>query len=137
MGMYSESIARYRAFFKPEQLQIFLFEDVEKDSGQVLQRIVQFLGLSDTHFSSVATRNRAVLPRSEKFEAWIFQLGALPSESAMLFKIQETLFSQNTRLKLRRRLLDPLLLKLRWLNKFRPGIEPETRKWMIDTYYRE
>ena len=55
----------------------------------------------------------------------------------MLLKIQETLFSQNTRLKLRRRLLDPLLLKLRWLNKFRPGIEPETRKWMIDTYYRE
>ena len=55
----------------------------------------------------------------------------------MLSKIQETVFSQATRLKLRRRLLDPLLLKLRRLNRFRPAIEPATRQWMIDTYYRE
>jgi hypothetical protein len=137
MGLYSESIQRYRALFRPEQIKIFLFEDLQGYPQRVILEIAQFLGLSERfQFRSVAKRNFALVPRSARFEGFITRLGALPAESRVLLAIQQTLFSQDARLKLRRRFLDPLLIWLERRNRYRPVLAPETRRWLIE-YYRE
>ncbi len=136
MGLYSRSLTRYRELFRPDQLKIFLFEELQENPSSMVQAIAEFFGLSDrVQFGTVIKRNFAAVPRSIGFEALITGLGTLPTDSRVLVRLQQKLFSQDTRLKLRRRLLDPLLMRLKRCNRYRPALDPETRRWLID-YYR-
>ncbi|MDJ0742751.1 MAG: sulfotransferase domain-containing protein [Xenococcaceae cyanobacterium MO_167.B27] len=51
LGKYASQLESYLDFFKPHQIHIVLYEDIQSDSEVVLQKIFQFLGVDPTHKS--------------------------------------------------------------------------------------
>ena len=62
-GLYAKRIARYQGLFPPEQLRIYLYEDLDRDTLAVVEDIYQFIGVDPTFRPDVSVRYNAK-PRS-------------------------------------------------------------------------
>lgn len=50
LGLYSEQIELIHKYFPPNQLKIFLYEDLAKNTDQICKNIFEWLRLTDTEF---------------------------------------------------------------------------------------
>ena len=67
MGFYHEQLARYREVFAPEQIKIYLYEDLEGDPAGVVRDAYGFLGVDASFVPKPPARYNATgIPRSRK-----------------------------------------------------------------------
>jgi hypothetical protein len=66
-GFYFEHLTRWYSLFEPEQLTVFLFEDLVRDAGALMRRTYSFLGVDET-FALPTTEafNASVVPRNQR-----------------------------------------------------------------------
>lgn len=63
-GFYYEQLQRYFAIFKPEQIKIYLYEDLATDSTAVTQDIARFLGIDDNFTPELTRKNVSGIPKN-------------------------------------------------------------------------
>ena len=63
-GFYYEQLQRYFAIFKPEQIKIYLYEDLAVDSTALVQDIASFLGVDDTFTPDLTRKNVSGIPKN-------------------------------------------------------------------------
>jgi hypothetical protein len=98
-GLYSEQLKRYLDLFPKEQIRIYLFEDLKRDSLGLMREIYDFLGV-DSSFTpnNNAIFNAGKVPRSVKLQFFIKQ--KLPKYLCKIHfpkykKIQEIILDAN------------------------------------------
>lgn len=64
-GRYMEQLDRYRTLFKPEQLLVLIYEDIERNPEEFMKRIYAFLGI-DTSFVSSMLHEQINVARTPK-----------------------------------------------------------------------
>ncbi|WP_299487742.1 sulfotransferase domain-containing protein [Acaryochloris sp. IP29b_bin.137] len=66
-GFYWKSLSRYTNIVEPNNLKIFLFENLKHDTPRVLQDICRFLSVDDTYFlgNYSPTFNQAGIPKNK------------------------------------------------------------------------
>lgn len=57
VGLYSQQIQRYRQYFGPDQLKIFLYEDLRQNQAAVIQEMFDFLGLDPAFQPDTSSRH--------------------------------------------------------------------------------
>ena len=72
MGLYYEQIRRYRATFAPDQLRVYLYDDLDRDPAATIADIFGFLDV-DTSFTPDLSRrpNQGYVPRSRRVHALV------------------------------------------------------------------
>lgn len=130
VGLYGEQLARYLSVFPPEQMKIFLYEDLETNPKAVIEQILRFLNL-DRRFRirRPARVNVSGYPRSQQLHAFLTQPNAIS-------KGLSPFMDEGARRRIRTQVWDSVLTGLRQWNLQKPALEPEVRRWLID-YYRE
>lgn len=67
MGFYHEQLSRYYAAFEPEQIKVYLYEDLNDDPSSVLKDLYSFLDVDDSFVPDVSARyNASGVPRNER-----------------------------------------------------------------------
>jgi hypothetical protein len=56
LGFYASQLQRYYERFEPDQIGVFLYDDLERDPVGLLQSIYRFLGVSDSFVPDVSRR---------------------------------------------------------------------------------
>lgn len=64
VGFYYDGIKRYLETFEPEQIKIYLNEELIKDSVKVSQDIYQFLGVDDSFVPDITRKNISGVPKN-------------------------------------------------------------------------
>ena len=64
VGFYYEQIKRYFDLFDREQIKIYSNEDLQADSGAIVQDACRFLGVEDTFMPDLTRRNVSAIPKS-------------------------------------------------------------------------
>lgn len=130
MGLYGDQLTRYMSLFPPDHIKVFLFEDLAQNPGELITSIAHFLGLSQSfETQALARHNVSGYPRNAKLHAFLTQPNIISS-------LLRPILSESTRLKLRLRVWDVLLRKLRQSNLNKPGMQADVRNWLIG-YYRD
>ena len=71
-GFYHEQLSRYYDLFGPEQIRVYLYEDLKEDPVGMTQSIFRFLGVDDAFVPDTSRRhNVARIPRSRALQAFI------------------------------------------------------------------
>ena len=123
LGMYHEQLEQYFAVFPPEQIRVYLYEDMLTDSLHMLRDIFQYLGVEDDFIPNMDVRYSASGLAKSKAVDWA--LNKLRAARPMAERL------------LRKRQLDYLLriaAKVHAQNLFKPQLTPETRDWLIQQY---
>ncbi len=123
LGFYGQQLSRYLEFFSPDQIKIFLFEDLYSSPIQLYRELFEFLGV-DASFQPSAgehARNTSALPKSRRLH------NALTKPS-----ILRSLVRGVTPRRLR-------VTGLKWVGARRktikpPGITPDERSRLIEGY---
>ena len=63
-SFYHEQLQRYFNLFKPEQIRIYLYEDLAADSTAVVQDIARFLEVNDSFTPDLTRKNVSGIPKS-------------------------------------------------------------------------
>ena len=63
-GFYYQQLQRYFEIFAPEQIEIYLYEDLAKDSTGVIQNITRFLEVDDTFAPDLERKNVSGIPKN-------------------------------------------------------------------------
>lgn len=63
-GFYYEQLQKYFAIFKPEQIKIYLYEDLADDSTAVIQDLSGFLGVDDSFTPDLTRKNVSGIPKN-------------------------------------------------------------------------
>ncbi len=64
VGFYYAQVKRYLENFQPEQIKIYLHEELEDNSIAVAQDVYKFLGVNDTFTPDLTKRNVSGIPKS-------------------------------------------------------------------------
>ena len=64
-GFYYEQLKRYFAVFEPEQIQVYLYDELRANSLKVTQDIYQFLGVKKNFVPRLTKRNISKMPRNK------------------------------------------------------------------------
>ncbi|MEM8502897.1 MAG: sulfotransferase domain-containing protein [Cyanobacteria bacterium P01_D01_bin.1] len=64
VGFYYEQIKRYFDLFEREQIKIYLNENLQADSGAVVQDACRFLNIEDTFTPDLTHRNVSAIPKN-------------------------------------------------------------------------
>ncbi|MDP9351064.1 MAG: sulfotransferase [Chloroflexota bacterium] len=56
MGLYGEQLERYYSLFAPEQIRVFLYEDLVQRPEEMLQECYQFLGVDDEYVPDMSIK---------------------------------------------------------------------------------
>lgn len=120
MGFYSIQFKRYFDIYQPEQIKIFLYEDLKHNPLRVIHEILTFLEIDSTFHPDVSERhNQSFIARSDGLKRFLKNEGAVKTI-------------------LRRSLPDALLQKgyntLTSLNKKRPSMDKKTRNFLVDVF---
>lgn len=117
-GFYAEHLNRYLDIFPKENILVMFFDDIKKDSVGFLREIFEFIGVDPNYDSSLADQ-RVNTSDSKK----------LLVKSKPLYYVSKAT---------RKLYLDSLATKLEDMNRATlPPMTKETRKWLIDNYYRD
>jgi hypothetical protein len=71
MGFYHEQLKRYYELFEPEQIRVYLYEDLDEDACGVMQDMFQFLGVNDTTVPEILRHNVSGIPKSRTLQKFI------------------------------------------------------------------
>lgn len=76
-GYYFEQLRRYYDHFDPEQIKVYLYEDLKDDATGLMKDIYRFLGVDDTFEPSVEHRqNVSGVPKSTLLHTLVFKHGS-------------------------------------------------------------
>lgn len=64
VGFYYEQMKRYFDLFDKEQIKIYLYKDLQADSGAVVEDACRFLGVEDTFTPDLTRRNVSAIPKN-------------------------------------------------------------------------
>lgn len=64
VGFYSAQVKRYLEHFPPEQIKIYLHEDLEKNSADVTRDVYKFLGVETAYNPELTRENKSGIPKS-------------------------------------------------------------------------
>ena len=127
MGFYHEQLVRYYETFDPEQIRVYLYEDLNGDPAGVLRDIHEFLGVDPGFVPDVSGRfNVSGVPKSQRVHAvHAFLLRPNPVKSALKPLLPK---------KLRRGLVEGSLNALRNRNLVKPPFPEEVRRDLVAGY---
>jgi hypothetical protein len=122
LGFYHEQLTRYRDLFPPDQLAVFLYEDLVAAPVQMIQQMFEFLGVASDFTPDVSLKyNVSGTPRSRLLHA------ALARPNAAKDVVKAFLPAA-----MRRRMRADLMAR-----NIRPSIPPlaaETRRYLVELY---
>ena len=84
-GFYYEQLKRYFDLFEPEQIKIYLYEDLAADSTAVVQDIAHFLGVDANFTPKLNKENVSGVPKSRWLQHLFTQDNRLKSSLKPLF----------------------------------------------------
>lgn len=120
LGFYYESLKHYLEVFAPNQFKIYLYEDWNNNSNEVLRDIFQFLGVDETFVPNISVRhNSAAIPKNKHIDSFIKKPNILKNLVKSLIPAQ-----------LRRSLRD----KIEKQNLGKPSLSPHVRQELINIY---
>ncbi len=64
VGFYYDQIKRYFDLFDRAQIKVYLYEDLQSDSGAVVQDACRFLNVEDTFTPDLTRRNVSAIPKN-------------------------------------------------------------------------
>ncbi|WP_261130795.1 sulfotransferase [Bacillus sp. Marseille-Q3570] len=120
VGLYYNQVKKYLEEFGENNVKIVLFEDLTKNIDHTLNDILEFLGV-DSNFSFQITRklNTSGVPKNKVLQKLIKTNGK---------------FKQNIRLFIPKRALIFLKEKIISRNVYKPNINPDTKKILIEFF---
>ncbi len=74
-GKYATQLERYFRRFDQDQLKLILFEDLEKHTDQVVNEVLEFLGLEPLDMTYEELFNTGKIPRYPKLNKWLTESG--------------------------------------------------------------
>lgn len=127
MGFYNQQLARYDAFFKPEQLKVLLYEDFAEDALGVTKEIYNFIGVDDSFVPDTSTKhNISGVPQNQLVHrVHKFLKGSSPLKTTF-----KKLLPAQTRSKMKR----DMLAKVEASNLKKPPLSEEAKARLIDAY---
>ena len=128
-GFYYEGIKHFLDTFSPEQVKIFLFDDLRRDSDQLMSEFYEFIGVdSSFKVSTQKKRQTAEVPKNLAVNKLLRTKNPLREGAA---KVLRAVMSEERRQKLRSQ-----LISANSQGKESLPLSNETRKELED-YYRE
>ena len=64
-GFYYQQLKRYFAVFEPEQIKIYLYDELRADSLKVMQNMYRFLDVDDKFVPKLTKRNVSKMPKNK------------------------------------------------------------------------
>ncbi|TCJ15264.1 sulfotransferase [Rubrobacter taiwanensis] len=126
-GYYHEQLSRYYALFDPAQIRVYLYEDLDRDASGTLRDIFGFLGVDENHAVDTSGRyNVSGVPRSRTLHA-LHDFLLRPNRFKAALR---PLFPK----RLRRRLVEGALERIRSRNLEKPPFPPEVRRDLVAGY---
>jgi hypothetical protein len=123
LGFYYSQLKRYFDLFEPQQIRIYLYEDLDSRTTEVLQDIFRFLEVDDSFTPDVSVRyNAAGSAKSKALQRTLLEL-------SLVRPFVEPFLSERRRKQV---LHAASQLKKRNLNK--PEISHEVRQYLLETY---
>lgn len=119
-GFYYKQLQRYFAIFRPEQIKIYLYEDLAADSTAVIQDIARFLGVDDTFTPDLTRKNVSGIPKNRLLQNLLTKKNPIKSVFKPLLpkplrqRVLQSLSKQN---------LGP-----------KPALSPEMRQQLVAIY---
>ncbi len=127
MGFYGEQLSRFYKQFAPEQIKVFLYEDLETEPERVVQDIYKFVGVDPSFKPDTKTRhNISGVPRSRL----VHQAHRFLKKSSSLKDFGKALLPTPLRNRAKRQLLS----RLETQNLRKPPLSPEARARLITAY---
>lgn len=125
IGLYHEQLRRYFDLFGPDQIKVYLYEDLNASPYTVLEDIFRFLGVDDGFVPETTARyNASGMPRSKALHSSLQKLRHLrPFAERLLPEKQH-------------RLLLRVGSNLHNRNLAKAPLAPEVRKRVIEEYFR-
>ena len=72
LGFYTEQLSRYLNIFDREQIKVFLYEDLERDLGAVLEEVFHFLDVDKNFTPTLSVRhNMGGIPKSRALHSFL------------------------------------------------------------------
>ena len=119
-GFYYEQLERYYQLFKPDQIRVYLYEDLAADSTAVAQDIARWLGVEPDFTPELTRENVSGVPKSR----WLQNLF---TKDNPLKSILKPLFPQQLRRGIAENVIKQNL-------GAKPSLAPEVRQELIDIY---
>jgi hypothetical protein len=128
-GRYYDGIKHFLDAFGPEQVKIFLYSDLRKDSDRLMQDLYSFIGVDPTFQANThKKRQTAQVPKNQQLNQLLRTHNPVRATAATLLK---TVMSESQRQKLRSR-----LIKANSQGKDALPLTQSDRA-TLETYYRE
>jgi hypothetical protein len=123
-GFYHEQLTRYYELFEPDQIRVYLYEDLDTDPGGMLRELFAFLNVDETFVVDTSMRHGVTgIPRSRILRR--FLRGSNPAKS-VLRPLARSLVRPETRIK--------MVTTLNNMNLAKPQMSPEVREALISSY---
>jgi len=120
MGFYSIQLKRYFTQFSPEQMKIYLYEDLQNDPLGIVKDICRFLEVDDKFIPDMSQQyNRSFIPRSAKLRNFLDDDGDIKKTIRQLVP---------------HKLLGMGYDILNYMNASRPQLPSSFRRELIDVY---
>lgn len=127
MGFYHQQLSRFYEQFSPDQLKIFLYEDLEQNPQQVTREIYDFIGVDPGFTPDTATRhNISGVPKSQL----LHRAHRFLKESSSFKSYVKKVLPSSLRAKSKRQ----LLARLEATNLRKPPLEAEAKARLIAAY---
>lgn len=121
-GLYFEQLKRYFDIFNRHQIKIYLNEDLQSDSHNLMKNIYQFLEIDDTFVPDTSYRpNVSGIPKNQL-------LHGLLNQTNPVRKLIEPFAPQGLR---------KLAIKIKGGNLVQPPLDPEIRYQLIQEFFVE
>ena len=119
-GFYYAQLKRYFDRFEPEQIRVYLYDDLLKDSQQICQDLYQFLGADSTFTPNLARTNVSGIPK----QRWLQNLF---NRDNVLKSAVKPLLPKSVRRKISRGVQEKNLGQ-------KPVMTADTRRQLTDVY---
>jgi Sulfotransferase domain len=120
-GFYGRHVRRFRALFDDEQLHWILYDDLQREAGEVLRRLFGFLGVDPGFEPRLQWYWRSGQPRSRR----LFDLINQPP--AVLSEVARRMLPEELRIRFKAALHNRNLVRTE-------PMSPEQRRHLIDVY---
>lgn len=123
VGLYATHLEGYFNLFDPQQIKVYLYEDLDQFPEKLLKETYQFLEVDEVSFPGVLTRLNVSGKRKNKLLDDILYKGSLPKKILKPF--------------LPNRFRKELANYIRTKNIIKDSCPPEVRKKLIDFFYED
>ncbi|MCF8218512.1 MAG: sulfotransferase domain-containing protein [Bacteroidales bacterium] len=130
-GFYYQHLSKYFHLFKPEQIKIFLYEDLKQDDLSVIKEVYEFLGVDDQFQPDTSIRFNESGFIKNKWKEYLF------GNQSIIRRMTEKIapgFVQNLR---KNPQWQKKVKQLRRQNLDRPEMSKELKQRIIDDIYKK